>query len=266
MSPCTRSPGTSAAGGDGDDARDAPRPSTCRSAAPARADDRSSGGRRAACPAGHVVHVRLVAERELAPLVPGRPRADPARAVGLGHRLPAPRAGRQLDGVDDLHVAGAPAQVPGERAARSPRGTGPGSWRAAPRTSSRCPASRTRTARPRRPRSSRPSARALARARPSCVRTARPRRVLGRLRARDDGLAVDQHGARAARALGRAPVLHRGDAEPSRRRSSRLMPGRTSTETGSPFSVRSTDLTSSLRATRRPRARAPAAPSASRRR
>jgi hypothetical protein len=41
----------------------------------------------------------------------GRARADAAVGLGLGHRLAAPSSGQELDRVDDLGVAGAPAQV-----------------------------------------------------------------------------------------------------------------------------------------------------------
>src|ERR671910_851222 len=63
-----------------------------------------------------VVHVRLVAECQLPSLVASGTRADPTRQVRLGHRLAETRPRDHLDGVDDLDVPGAPAQVPGERA------------------------------------------------------------------------------------------------------------------------------------------------------
>jgi hypothetical protein len=63
---------------------------------------------------GHVVHVGLVAERQLGSLIAGGAGADPPAAVDLGERLAAPGRGHEPDRVDDLDVAGAAAEVAGE--------------------------------------------------------------------------------------------------------------------------------------------------------
>ena len=60
---------------------------------------------------GHVAHERLVAQRELRALVAGAPRADTAARIRHGERLAAPSGADQLHRVDDLDVAGAPAEV-----------------------------------------------------------------------------------------------------------------------------------------------------------
>jgi hypothetical protein len=60
----------------------------------------------------HVVDVGLVAQGQLSPLIPGGPGSDPAAQVGLRDGLASPGSCRELDRVHDLHVAGAPAEVP----------------------------------------------------------------------------------------------------------------------------------------------------------
>ena len=59
----------------------------------------------------HVVDVQPIAHDELGRLIPHERRADAARVRPRRHRLAAPGSGHQLDGVDDLDVAGAPAKV-----------------------------------------------------------------------------------------------------------------------------------------------------------
>ncbi len=64
---------------------------------------------------GHVVHERPVAEGELAGVPADGARPDPAAPLDLRTWLAAASGGDHLDRVDDLHVARAAAQVPGER-------------------------------------------------------------------------------------------------------------------------------------------------------
>jgi len=63
---------------------------------------------------GEVVDVGLVSQRQLGPLIAGGARADPARMIGGRQRHAAPGPRREADGVQDLGVTGAPAQVPGQ--------------------------------------------------------------------------------------------------------------------------------------------------------
>ena len=62
----------------------------------------------------HVVDERLLAERELEGFVLRRPGADPPRVVEAWNRAARKDASGLLDRVDDLHVAGATAEVAGE--------------------------------------------------------------------------------------------------------------------------------------------------------
>jgi hypothetical protein len=59
----------------------------------------------------HVVDVPMVAERQLVAPVARGARAHAPAAVDLGKGFPSLGGGRVLDGVDDLDVAGAPAEV-----------------------------------------------------------------------------------------------------------------------------------------------------------
>ncbi len=58
-----------------------------------------------------IAHVGSRAERELFRLVAVEARPDPARAVGRRQRLAPPQARRRLERLEDLHVAGAPAEM-----------------------------------------------------------------------------------------------------------------------------------------------------------
>ena len=157
---------------------------------------------------GHrqVVDVRLVAERELAALVARGAAADASAAIHGRERAAGAHAGRQQHRVDDLDVAGAPAEVAGERRGHllaRRRGVLPQQGLGLHQD---------------------PGGAVAALRRAGCHEALRPHLALlrveallgddlaaleagGRLRAGDDGLAVHQHGAGAARALGGAAVL-----------------------------------------------------------
>ena len=161
----------------------------------------------------HVVDVLAIAERQRLRFVLGHARADLPRPVRLGKRAAAQHAGRQLDRVDDLDVAGAAAQV-------------------------RAQALRDLLARRRRrlvddvlgphhdPGDAEPALHAagererlgedLALALVDALERdhAAPHRLLGGKRARHLGLPVDQHGAAAALTGRRAAVLGRGHSAP----------------------------------------------------
>ena len=161
----------------------------------------------------HVADERMVAERELDALVARAARADAPARVGPRQRLAEARARRELDRVDDLHVAGAAAEVAEQRmldllAGRlrmllqqrlrlhhDPR-RAVAALRRAGRDEALGPA----------------AARLLGEAFLRHDGLALDARRL--LRARDDCFPVDDHGARAARAFRRAAVLHRAEAEP----------------------------------------------------
>jgi hypothetical protein len=154
-----------------------------------------------------VVHVRLVTEGQLPALVPAGAGPDLAAPVGFRHGLAALGTRREPDGVDDLHVARAPAQVPGERprdlGARrlgvlgqqplglhdDPRGAEPALRRAGGDEAVR------------------PQL-ALGLRQPLLGHHGAPFRVSRLLGARHDRLALDQHGTGPAGALGRAAILH----------------------------------------------------------
>ena len=75
---------------------------------------RKDEGRRGASLDSEVVDVGLVAEREVGALVARPARTDAARRLDLRRFA----ARQQLDGVENLDVAGAPAQVRAEMAGR----------------------------------------------------------------------------------------------------------------------------------------------------
>ena len=115
-----------------------------------------------------IAHERLLAQGELAALV-----ARTGHGLHAG-RLAAADGGGQRDRVDDRRVAGAAAEVAGQGAGDGLAGRAPGPGAGGPRPSSRCPASSSRTARPRWPRTHPPTGRGHRRARPSSVSTDRP--------------------------------------------------------------------------------------------
>ena len=100
---------------------------------------------------------RLVAQGELVGAVAQCALADPV-AARLGQRLAPPGAGSKQHRVDHLHVARATAEIAEQCVRDVVTARRRGSLRGAPPTSSRSPASRSRTVRRLRLRSSRPRA------------------------------------------------------------------------------------------------------------
>ena len=167
---------------------------------------------------------------------------DPTRPLRsiCGSGSPRRDAAGKLHGIDDLHVAGAPAEVAGEPSRNLLAGRVRVLRRAGSRPSSRCPASRTRTATRRPRRSNAPRLAPLRRQ--SFLGDDAPSLDAGRrLRAGDHRLAARSITVQAPHdPSGAHPSLTDVSAKPSLSNSSRLAPSATSIETGRPFSVRST--------------------------
>ena len=160
----------------------------------------------------HVGDVRLVAEGQLASLVPGGARAHTVAAGRRRHRLASPFPRDPVDRVDHLHVAGAPAQVAGEAVGDLLAGRG-SLLRQQPLGLHHDPRGAEATLRGSGGHERIGPAPALVVGQ-SLLRHDLPAlRVTGRLRTRDAGPTVHEHGAGAARSLGCAAVLHGGHPE-----------------------------------------------------
>ena len=156
----------------------------------------------------HVVHERALAQGKLAGVPPDRARPHATGPLDLREGLAAARRGDEVDRVQDFHVTGAPAQVPGQRprhrVTRRRRLALEQRLRLHHDAGRAVPALGGARHRERiRPQGARVGRQALERG-DRAVGDAR-----GRLGARDDGPAVDDHGAGAAGPLRGAAVLHR---------------------------------------------------------
>ncbi len=203
----------------------------------------------------HVGDEQLLPERHLAGRNPVRAGTDAAEASERPRAARGARAwcgrlvaivrgisppGRdRLDRVDDLDVASAAAEVARQAPGRSPRAPAPARAAGAPRPSSRCPASRSRTGWRRWRRTPRPRLPEPRRAGPPGSRPRGPR-------TRPASRAHETTGRPSTRTVqaphepsGAQPSFIERSPKPSRRTSRRLAPGSTSTETGWPFRMKS---------------------------
>jgi len=194
-----------------------------------------------------IVHERLLAKGELPCAAAHGPRADAAAGVDLGNRIPPPRRCDALDGVDNLDVAGAAAEIARQR---------PGDSLAGGRSLAleQCvgfhhDARRAEAALGGTGDGERLPPQGASLRRQPLDRGHLPAGDAGcRLGARHDRPPVDDHGAGAAEALGAHPSFIDRNPQRSRSTSRRLSPGSASTEICLPFSTSCIVLTSSISA------------------